>query len=203
MFIGEIILQRRKELKMTQKQLAEKLNVTDRTISRWECGVNLPDVEMLKTVAKVLDVDIKYFYEDVKLNEINEIEEYDYDKIKKYKIYLIPSFILISVSIIMTLIIKFIMLEISSTLCLFSNIHNMIDYAFESGAINELVILIILLIVSFIITVISYGLYLNNAIAFKYFYKEKVFQKAYIDVYKKSMISYYILICLSILFILF
>ena len=33
MFIGEIILQRRKELKMTQKQLAEKLNVTDRTIS--------------------------------------------------------------------------------------------------------------------------------------------------------------------------
>lgn len=203
MFIGEIILQRRKELKMTQKQLAEKLNVTDRTISRWECGVNLPDVEMLKTVAKVLDVDIKYFYEDVKLNEINEIEEYDYDKIKKYKIYLIPSFILISVSIIMTLIIKFIMLEISSTLGLFSNIHNMIDYSFESGVINKLVILIILLIVSFIITVISYGLYLKNAIAFKYFYKEKVFQKAYIDVYKKSMISYYILICLSILFILF
>ena len=203
MFIGEIILQRRKELKMTQKQLAEKLNVTDRTISRWECGVNLPDVEMLKTVAKVLDVDIKYFYEDVKLNEINEIEEYDYDKIKKYKIYLIPSFILISVSIIMTLIIKFIMLEISSTLGLFSNIHSMIDYAFESGVINKLVTLMILLIVSFIITVISYGLYLKNTITFKYFYKEKVFQKAYIDVYKKSMISYYILICLSILFVLF
>lgn len=203
MFIGEIILQRRKELKMTQKQLAEKLNVTDRTISRWECGVNLPDVEMLKTVAKVLDVDIKYFYEDVKTNEINEIEEYDYDKIKIYKINLIPSFILISISIIMTLIIKFIMLEISSTLGLFSNIHNMIDYAFESGVINKLVTLMILLIVSFIITVISYGLYLKNTITFKYFYKEKVFQKAYIDVYKKSMISYYILICLSILFILF
>lgn len=203
MFIGEIILQRRKELKMTQKQLAEKLNVTDRTISRWECGVNLPDVEMLKTVAKVLDVDIKYFYEDVKTNEINEIEEYDYDKIKIYKINLIPSFILISVSIIMTLIVKFIMLEISSTLGLFSNIHSIIDYAFESGVINKLVTLMILLIVSFIITVISYGLYLKNAIVFKYFYKEKVFQKAYIDVYKKCMISYYILICLSILFILF
>lgn len=203
MFIGEIILQRRKELKMTQKQLAEKLNVTDRTISRWECGVNLPDVEMLKTVAKVLDVDIKYFYEDVKTNEINEIEEYDYDKIKIYKINLIPSFILISVSIIMTLIVKFIMLEISSTLGLFSNIHSIIDYAFESGVINKLVTLMTLLIVSFIITVISYGLYLKNAIVFKYFYKEKVFQKAYIDVYKKCMISYYILICLSILFILF
>ena len=62
MFIGQIILNRRKELNMTQKQLAEKLNVTDRTISRWECGVSLPDVEMLKTVAKVLEVDITYFY---------------------------------------------------------------------------------------------------------------------------------------------
>ena len=165
--------------------------------------MNLPDVEMLKTVAKVLDVDIKYFYEDVKTNEINEIEEYDYDKIKIYKINLIPSFILITVSIIMTLIVKFIMLEISSTLGLFSNIHSIIDYAFESGVINKLVTLMILLIVSFIITVISYVLYLKNAIAFKYFYKEKVFQKAYIDVYKKCMISYYILICLSILFILF
>ena len=40
MFIGQIILNRRKELSMTQKQLAEKLNVTDRTISRWECGVS-------------------------------------------------------------------------------------------------------------------------------------------------------------------
>ena len=203
MFIGEIILQRRKELKMTQKQLAEKLNVTDRTISRWECGVNLPDVEMLKTVAKVLDVDIKYFYEDVKINEINEIEEYDYDRIKRFKLKLIAPFIFISISIVMTLIIKFVMLEISSTLGLFSNIHSMIDYAFESGVINKLATLMILLIVSFFITVVSYGLYLKNSIAFKYFYKEKVFQKVYIDVYKKSMISYYILTVLSILFILF
>ena len=203
MLIGEIILQRRRELKMTQKQLAEKLNVTDRTISRWECGVNLPDVEMLKTVAKVLDVDIKYFYEDVKINEINEIEEYDYDRIKKFKLKLIAPFILISISIVMTLIIKFVMLEISSTLGLFSNIHSMIDYAFESGVINKLAILMIFLIVSFFITVISYGLYLKNSIAFKYFYKEKVFQKVYIDVHKKSMILYYILAGLSIIFILF
>ena len=62
MFIGQIILNRRKELNMTQKQLAEKLNVTDRTISRWECGVSLPDVEMLKTVAKVLEVDIRELF---------------------------------------------------------------------------------------------------------------------------------------------
>lgn len=198
MFIGEIILQRRRELQMTQKQLAEKLNVTDRTVSRWECGVNLPDVEMLKTISIVLDVEIKYFYEDVKEKEINQTEEYDYDRIKKFKIQLIIPFILISISIIMTIIVKFIILEISATLGLFSNIHQMIDYVFDSGTVNKLYILMILLIVSFIITVVSYGLYLKSSISFKYFYKEKMFKKVYIDIYKKNMILYFILFGLSI-----
>ena len=40
MSIGEIIYTRRKALNMTQKDLAQKLNITDRTVSRWECGVS-------------------------------------------------------------------------------------------------------------------------------------------------------------------
>ena len=64
MSIGSIISERRKELGLTQKQLAEKLNITDRTVSRWECEVNLPDVEMLKSISKVMEVPITYFYED-------------------------------------------------------------------------------------------------------------------------------------------
>ena len=64
MSIGSIISERRKELGLTQKQLAEKLNITDRTVSRWECEVTLPDVEMLKSISKVLGVPITYFYED-------------------------------------------------------------------------------------------------------------------------------------------
>ena len=119
MFIGTIISNRRKELKMTQKELSEKLNVTDRTVSRWECEVNLPDVEMLKTISKVLDVDITYFYEDVSTREINYTEEYDYDKIKKFKIKSIVPFVLISFSILFTLILKNIMLEITMPLGFF------------------------------------------------------------------------------------
>lgn len=64
MSIGSIISERRKELGLTQKQLAERLNITDRTVSRWECEVNLPDVEMLKSISKVMEVPITYFYED-------------------------------------------------------------------------------------------------------------------------------------------
>ncbi len=39
--IGAFIAQRRKELNMTQKELAEKLNITDRAVSKWETGDSL------------------------------------------------------------------------------------------------------------------------------------------------------------------
>lgn len=197
MFIGQIILNRRKELNMTQKQLAEKLNVTDRTISRWECGVSLPDVEMLKTVAKVLEVDITYFYEDVKEKEINYTEEYDFGKIKKFKINSIIPFVLVGVSIIMTLIIEQLFFKITLPLGFFSNTYRMIKYAFEEGITNQIVILIILHIVSFLIATTSLILQLRNNISFKYFYKEKMFNKMYISTYKKMNIPYFLVLALS------
>ena len=39
--IGAFIAQRRKELNMTQKELAEKMNITDRAVSKWETGDSL------------------------------------------------------------------------------------------------------------------------------------------------------------------
>ena len=42
--IGKFISEKRKELKLTQAQLAEKLGVTDKTVSRWENGNYMPDL---------------------------------------------------------------------------------------------------------------------------------------------------------------
>ena len=198
MFIGEIIIQRRKELNMTQKELAEKLNVTDRTISRWECGVSLPDVEMLKTVAIVLGVDINYFYSDVKTKEINYEEEYDYDKIKKYKINAIIPYTLLIFSLLMIVILKIILFEITAVLGLFSNIHQMITYAMESGLVNYVVWIVLISIVGIIITLISLFLHLKNNISFKYFYLGKVHQKVYLSIFKKISIPYDIILGLLI-----
>ena len=153
MIIGEIILQRRKELKMTQKQLAEKLNVTDKTVSRWECGINLPDVEMLKTIAEVLEVDVKYFYEDVKIKVINQTEEYDYNKIKSYKTKNIIPFILVGISIVIIIICKFILSELTSPLFLLSNIYSIINYAFSENIINAVRIILIFIGISLIISI--------------------------------------------------
>lgn len=53
---GSFIAKRRKELGMTQKELAEKLTVTDKAVSRWENGHGFPDIETLEPLAHSLEV---------------------------------------------------------------------------------------------------------------------------------------------------
>ena len=48
---GSLLKELRKEKGMTQEQLAEYLNVSGRTISRWETGANLPDLDLLVTLS--------------------------------------------------------------------------------------------------------------------------------------------------------
>lgn len=55
---GKIIQTKRKELGLTQIQLAEKLNVSNRAISKWENGDGYPDVSILEDISKVLGVTI-------------------------------------------------------------------------------------------------------------------------------------------------
>lgn len=54
--MGEIISSLRKEKGYTQKELAEKMNVTDKAVSKWERGVACPDVGSLARLAEVLGV---------------------------------------------------------------------------------------------------------------------------------------------------
>ena len=49
--LGNYIAARRKELGMTQANLAEKIHVTDKAVSRWERGVGLPDIDNLEAIA--------------------------------------------------------------------------------------------------------------------------------------------------------
>jgi len=56
--LKDIILQKRKDKKMTQEQLAEHLDVARQTVSKWELGETLPDVENLKKMAILLEFSI-------------------------------------------------------------------------------------------------------------------------------------------------
>ena len=57
--IGKFLAELRKEKEMTQEQLAEKLNVARRTISRWETGNNMPDIDMLIEISDLYEVDLR------------------------------------------------------------------------------------------------------------------------------------------------
>ena len=84
-----IIFELRKERGWTQGVLAEKLNITPQSISKWECGIGYPDVTLFPLIAELFGVDIGVLFGQVKeangnMNSKNE---------KKYvkKMYIIFS----------------------------------------------------------------------------------------------------------------
>lgn len=55
---GNFIKELRKEKNMTQKDLAKKIGLTDKAISKWERGLSFPDITMLGSLAEIFDVDV-------------------------------------------------------------------------------------------------------------------------------------------------
>ncbi len=64
----DIIYQKRKELNMTQKDLADKLNVSDKAVSRWETGLSYPDITLVKDLCKVLNITIEDLFNNTQSN---------------------------------------------------------------------------------------------------------------------------------------
>ena len=56
--IGEFIAKCRKEKKLTQAQLAEKLNITDRAVSKWETGKSMPDSSIMLELCEILGITV-------------------------------------------------------------------------------------------------------------------------------------------------
>ena len=69
---GKFIANLRKEKNMTQQELAEKLNVTDRAISHWENGRRLPDISLLKELGDVFNVTIDEIINGERITEKNQ-----------------------------------------------------------------------------------------------------------------------------------
>ena len=58
LYTGNMIAARRKELGFTQKELAERLHVTDKAVSKWERGINFPDIALLDKIAAELQFSV-------------------------------------------------------------------------------------------------------------------------------------------------
>lgn len=79
---GALIRQLRLDAGLTQKQLAEKVNVSDKAVSKWECGNGAPDVSLLTALAEVFGTDVNTLLSGSK--DINESEKGDMKKIRFY-----------------------------------------------------------------------------------------------------------------------
>lgn len=84
--VGKLILNLRKEKGLTQKQLADAMNISDKTISKWERGLGCPDVSLLHEVSRVLGVNV----EKILLGDL-EPNDTDGGNMKKIKFYVCPN----------------------------------------------------------------------------------------------------------------
>lgn len=75
--IGKYITGKRKALGMTQKQLAEKLNMSDKSVSKWERGICLPDVSVYMELCEILGISINEFLagEDIDAENVEKKSE--------------------------------------------------------------------------------------------------------------------------------
>jgi len=55
---GNFIAEKRKEINMSQRELAEHLHITDKAISKWERGLSFPDISLLIPLSELLNVSL-------------------------------------------------------------------------------------------------------------------------------------------------
>lgn len=82
---GELIRSLRMKNKLTQKQLAEQINVSDKAVSKWETGKGCPDISLLTELAEVFQVDLQAI-----LNGEIDQKESETGNMKKLKFYVCP-----------------------------------------------------------------------------------------------------------------
>ncbi|MCI5530398.1 MAG: helix-turn-helix domain-containing protein [Blautia sp.] len=83
--IGAFLKQCRKEKNLTQEQLAEKLGVSARTVSRWETGSNMPDLSVLVELSDYYDIEIKELLDGERSSTMNKEMKETLDKVADYE----------------------------------------------------------------------------------------------------------------------
>lgn len=76
--IGKFIALSRKEQKLTQEELAEKLNITYKAVSKWECGKGLPDASIMLDLCNILKINVNDLLSGEKVDNdkyVNNAEE--------------------------------------------------------------------------------------------------------------------------------
>ena len=82
--IGRFIAERRKKIGLTQMQLAERLNITDRAVSKWENGRSLPDSSIMLELCDILKISVN----DLLCGEVVTMDNYK-EKLEQYMLEMV------------------------------------------------------------------------------------------------------------------
>lgn len=83
--IGNLIYTLRKEKHLTQLQLAERMNISDKTVSKWERGLGCPDISLLPELSEILEINIEEL-----LSGKLDINDFTGGNMKNTKFYICP-----------------------------------------------------------------------------------------------------------------
>lgn len=81
---GKFIKAARKEKSLTQRELAEKLNISEKTVSKWETGNGLPEVSLMLPLCKILDVSANELLSGERLTDAKYFEKAEENIISLY-----------------------------------------------------------------------------------------------------------------------
>lgn len=144
--IGNFIANLRKEKNLTQKDLADKLGITDRAVSKWERGICLPDIILFEDISQIFNISVSELLKGEKIKKKEVLEEKEiinaFTNIElniKNKYKNISNIVIITFFIIITILIsynvfkpiyytnKIYKAEVDSTKYLITNVENKIN----------------------------------------------------------------------------
>ena len=172
--ISNFIKAKRKELNLTQEELAEKLFVTEKAVSRWETGRGTPDISLLITLSKALKVEIP----EILNGEENKKNKNDIEKLIEYNELTKKSKFNFKIKLI-------ILLYVLSILFFLSYLR--VEY--NPNIELNYFIRLFLVVISSILIVIGNRIYANN-------YVEKIEDKMKVDKLSKTIVFIYYIILL-------
>lgn len=131
--IGEFLKALRKTKGYTQEEVANQLVLSPKTISRWESGNGIPDINIISAVADLYDVTVDEILkgerytekqsqlseQTIKLKNDNKLKVIMNNVIHKYNIYFISSFSIIGVTLLLAIIFGFTINEVVATFLMF------------------------------------------------------------------------------------
>ena len=80
---GAFVADQRRQKQMTQKDLAQKLMISDKAVSKWERGLNMPDITLLVPLAQALDVSVAELLECRRISQSEPMSAHQVDKLVK------------------------------------------------------------------------------------------------------------------------